>query len=368
LQVKKDITLIISSLAGGGAEQVCVTLANGFNKCNWRVQLVVLNLKNPVYLNQLDDEIKLIVLNKRHARSSVGAFYKFVTNNQPSFMLVFNHEIAIVLVFLRMVYKFQFKIIARNISTLSLQLMNTKSIWHSNIKKLLLNIFYNRVDKIISQSEMMRVDLINHFNLSAEKIVTIKNPIPSKIEKSLSSLEISEIRKDNIILFVGRLEHEKGLDFLIKAFANVLKQNIKLKLKILGTGSLLPELQNQIENLGLQQHVEFAGFKSDIFDHFVKARLTVQTSLFEGFPNVLLESIAVGTPVVAFDCKSGPREIIENGVNGFLVNYLDVNHLEEMIIRALNFKWERKKIQDTVKDYRIENILKSYINTLNELN
>ena len=90
-------------------------------------------------------------------------------------------------------------------------------------------------------------------------------------------------------------------------------------------------------------------FQKNIIPYYLYAKATILTSFYEGYPNVLIESIALGTPVVSFDCKSGPSEIIQNNKNGYLVRYLDVEDLKDKISQILITNFNREDVINTVK-------------------
>ena len=115
----REIVFLINSLGGGGAERVCVNLANGLSDRGWRVSLVVLHLNNAVRQKDLKEGIQLIVLRKKHARTAPIALVKFLSCYKPKKILVFNHQLAVLLVLIRAVFFYDFIILARNISTLS---------------------------------------------------------------------------------------------------------------------------------------------------------------------------------------------------------------------------------------------------------
>jgi glycosyltransferase involved in cell wall biosynthesis len=121
------------------------------------------------------------------------------------------------------------------------------------------------------------------------------------------------------ILCVGRLEEVKAFHHAINAFALVANKRQNLRLKFVGDGSLKTTLLAQAAGLELEGRVDFEGFQSDVIPFYESASLTLLTSSYEGFPNVLIESIVLGTPVVSFDCESGPREILDYGRYGKLV-------------------------------------------------
>ena len=125
------------------------------------------------------------------------------------------------------------------------------------------------------------------------------------------------------------MEKEKAFHHAIKAFAKLSNEFPKLRLKIVGKGSLEKKLKQIAKDYKVDDRVDFEGFQKNLIPYYIHAKATVLTSLFEGFPNVLIESIFLNTPVVAFDCNSGPGEIIKDGINGYLVKYQDVDELKK---------------------------------------
>jgi len=364
LIMNKEIIFVISSLRSGGAERVCVTLLNGFFRNGYKVKLLVLNLQNEVYLKQIDKEIEVFDLSVKHARSSFYAFYKFFKNNKPEVVFSFNHELAVVIILLRYILNLKSVIISRNISTLSQQTKHQISIWHKYVKTIFIKYLYGKVNHIIAQSVYMKNDLTTNYKIPAEKISVIKNPVALKIN---NAVDIKQIKKENEILYAGRIEREKGLDYLLDAFKEVLETHPNLLLQIAGEGSLEGKMKNYAKKIAIDKNVIFNGFSSDIISRYKRARLTVLTSLYEGFPNTLVESITLGTPVVAFDCRSGPEEIIKDGVNGYLVNYLDTDHLRDTILKALVYDWNYDAIITSADEYRAGTVIKRYIKKIEEI-
>lgn len=112
--------------------------------------------------------------------------------------------------------------------------------------------------------------------------------------------------------------------------------------------------------------VKFLGHKSNIEEYYTKARCTLLSSLYEGFPNVLVESIACGTPVVSYNCPNGPSEIIIDGVNGYLVDYLDIEDLYKKINKTLDEELDINLIKKSAERYYPEKIAKKYIEVIFE--
>ncbi|MBX2827487.1 MAG: glycosyltransferase [Flavobacteriaceae bacterium] len=134
------------------------------------------------------------------------------------------------------------------------------------------------------------------------------------------------------ILGIGRMQSGiKQFDHLIEAYHDSEARNHGIHLLLVGEGEDLPGYKALVSRLKLENEVHFQPFTENPFPYFKHAFATALTSKFEGFPNVLIESLATGTPVLAYDCESGPGEIIHNNENGILVTNQDKNAMKEAI-------------------------------------
>lgn len=191
----KKITFLISSLAGGGAEGVCVNIANGMADHGWQVELVVLHLNNAVYHDRVSDKVKLVVLGINHARYAGMALLRYMRQKKPKTVLVFNYELSVMLVLLRFLFRFNMTIIARNVSTFSQNRNQLLGFWGKYVVKPLVNSIYSHVDYVINQCQAMLDDLIALYPLLAEKSSVIYNPVAKHIEKYAKTHDLSQIEK-----------------------------------------------------------------------------------------------------------------------------------------------------------------------------
>lgn len=145
-------------------------------------------------------------------------------------------------------------------------------------------------------------------------------------------------RERNLLVTLARYHPQKNLGAALEVFARVLEKVPDARYEIFGYGPELAELQRIAEGLGISRSVKFAGFTKTSADSFARASASLLTSRYEGFGLVLLESMAVGTPVVSFDTKYGPAEVIRDGVDGFVVPYGDegLDAAAEAIVRIFS--------------------------------
>lgn len=312
-------SLLISSLGGGGAEGVCVTVANGLAERGWQIELVVLHLNDAVHLARVSDKVKLVNLNVPQARYVFKPLKQYLRAAAPDKVLAFNYELTMATVLLRGFYRFKFDLVARNINTMSRNMQAYSRSLKGKLFITLLQALYKRADFVINQSQGMQQDLLAYLPQLASRCTIIHNPVAPLYEKVSAELLQSDKTVPEYILCVGRFEQQKAFHRAIAAFSEITADFPKLRLKFVGKGSLQPALQQQAQQLGIADKVDFEGFHQQLLPFYKNARLTLLTSLYEGFPNVLVESISVGTPVVSVDCESGPAEIIKPGINGLLV-------------------------------------------------
>src|SRR5262249_357683 len=138
-----------------------------------------------------------------------------------------------------------------------------------------------------------------------------------------------------VVLGIGRLVPQKNFPLLLEAF-RVVRRDRDVKLDILGEGAERPALEAYVKQHSLEDSVSLPGFLENPYACMSRAAVTALSSNFEGLPTVLVESLALGTPVVSTDCESGPREILRNGTLGDLVPINDVAALAQAIARTLD--------------------------------
>lgn len=190
---------------------------------------------------------------------------------------------------------------------------------------------YSQAHRVVFQTERARDNWGGRF-LAPEKCAVIPNSAPARAA-SPEAQRAPEAKP--FFLAAGRLEPQKGFELLLEAFAPIAREYPGPRLLIAGEGPLRSRLQARLCCLGLEKRVELPGFSMRLPQLMGQALAFVLSSEFEGFPNVLLESLACGCPAIAFDCPTGPREIIRHGLDGLLVKTGDVGALSQAMRRLL---------------------------------
>lgn len=191
------------------------------------------------------------------------------------------------------------------------EMENAKSLL-GQITNGLYKMLYKKADCIIPVTKVIERSYIQHYRIDSCKIHTIYNPYDiSEIQQFMkcdTDVDFSKYKDQFIFVTVGRQMHQKGYWHLLKAFHQVLEYDHNCVL--LMVGDIDPKVEKLMNDLGLQNHVVLVGKKDNPFSILAKADTYILSSLFEGFPNAMVEAMACGIPVIAADCKSGPREIL----------------------------------------------------------
>ncbi|MFH6840057.1 glycosyltransferase [Providencia sp. 2024EL-00732] len=345
------IDFLINSLKGGGTEKVCVSIANKLVEEGWKVNLHILDDSGSYY--DVKDGVILNYLGKTNTLQSPLKIVKLLKDKKIKKILIFNHELALVAYLVKKITFNDTKLITRLNNTLSIAIKSKKKSYQIVITTMM-KLFYRHLDFYIFQSTGIKEDTIKNYNVSRDYKI-INNPIGTVLsvkEKSQS--------KTKELLYIGRLVPQKNVIDILKAIKLLIRNDIKVHLSIVGDGIDSYKLNQYCENEKIENHVTFHGYQKRTSSFYSQADLTILSSINEGFPNVLLESLSHLTPVVSYDTPSGPKEIIQKGVNGFLVPYMDYHELANFIELALNHEWSTQKISKSIAKYNISHIVNEY--------
>jgi len=176
------------------------------------------------------------------------------------------------------------------------------------------------------------------------------------------------VAKEKMVLAVGRLSYQKGFDMLLDIWYQTKCRDDGWKLVIIGQGELLEQLETKKEFLGISSSVEILPANPQIESLYARSSLYVMSSRWEGLPLVLIESTSAGLPIVSFDCETGPRDIVKNGYNGYLVECFNLSDFASIIDKLCEDKELMRKMSDNSRvkslEFNLESIIKQWNNIL----
>lgn len=314
--MKKKVAFLISSLNTGGAQRAVSNIVTNFPE-DWEIDLILNSKENIVYPYKGN----IISLEMKEPKNRMSLIYQGKAFVKRFFMLrklKKQNGYQAVISFLdsaNVVNILTGKKYCKTIVSVRHRLSGEKNWHYTLIVNNLVKLLYNKADKVVAISEGVRQDLIDNFNIKKEKVCTIYNCYNVKEIREKAQMECAEIsiEKDAFtIATMGRFIHLKGQWHLLRAFKEVLKEEPKAKLYILGEGELNSYLHKIVEELEMQEAVVFCGFLKNPFSLISKVKLFVFPSLGEGFGNALVEAMACGVPCIASDFKYGAREIMQD--------------------------------------------------------
>ena len=229
------------------------------------------------------------------------------------------------------------------------------------IRRQLISFWYRRAEKIIANSDAVRESLIKDFCIPAANTEVIHNGIIEEEVRNKSGEQVQGIPEGEFVISAGHLEEVKNYGFLIEVMAQVNKTK-KVPLVILGEGPMRRCLEKKAQAADIE--LILSGHVRNPFPFIKKSFVFVLTSLYEGSPNVLLEAMACGVPVVAVDSPGGIREMIETGKNGIIISQGSKIEMAEAIKRILGnpdfAKGITAQAQKTVSQFDVLSMVKKY--------
>lgn len=344
-EIKIKIIFLLPSLVPGGAERVISFIAQNIDKNKFEPILLIAGFEKSIAYDV--SQVEVIFLNKKRILTALPSIILRIFLNKPDIVVSSISHVNKAMSIISQIFK-NTKFIGREATVLSKR---------KNEKKLrkwspyhFISFSFKNLDMMICQSQDMAEDMLINYNVPKNKICVINNPI-SNLRPIKQMSQIREIKK---FITVGRLTQVKGHLRILDVLS---KLKTPFEYTMIGEGSLKNEIFEKAKSLGIYNYIKHVPFTKNVSEYIAQNDMFLQGSYVEGFPNALLESCVVGTPVIAFNVPGGTKEIVINNVNGFLVNSEDdfLDRLQE------NKIWDPKKINESVyKKFNKEKIIKQY--------
>lgn len=360
------LCIVTPTLSGGGAERIAVNLANQYTKNGINTTLITLRSEGP-YRKQINSDVKFIDLKAKRVRYSLAAIYKEIRSQQPTHIISVLRDGNIILG-LALFFNRKPKLIFREANTMDA--VTRQNALKRAISLIRLRFSYSRANKIIANSPDTKKDLVKLRIADAKKTQVIPNPVLPVGYRELAKELVSDdwLNDENlkVALNVGRLHEQKDQKFLIKSFINLVAENNRLRLIVLGDGDEKDNLQKIIDEHHLNNFVKIVPFQDNPWPYYKNADVFVLTSQWEGFGNVIVEALACGTPVVSTNCPGGPAYILDNGKYGRLVPLGDKQALQTQIKQILNgeITFDKKELIKRGNEFSVEKIAQRYLDEI----
>lgn len=316
----KNLAFLINNLShGAGTERATCVVANGLADFGYKV--TILSCREGVECKfPISDRVKVVSLRGEEIKSRVLRKVLLLKRMKEEIDRE-GVEILVAVDVILIYYLLGIKAINHSLKIIAWEHFNFYA-KRSLARRLARRLSAMYADAIVVLGER---DLKNYKErlTHIKRIVRIYNPVAVNLETK-SKLE------EKTVLAVGRLTRQKGFDLLLEAWKYIEPEFGEWRLRIIGDGEERENLCSIIKTYNLQ-NVEMVPFQKDIEQWYMRASLFTLPSRYEGFVLVMIEAMAKGLPVVSFDCKEGPSELIDDGVNGYLVDNGNVEELAEKL-------------------------------------
>jgi glycosyltransferase involved in cell wall biosynthesis len=333
---KGPISFFLPSLRGGGAERVTINLLQGLAERGYPVDLVLVELEGAL-VRQIPAGVRVIDLRAPRVLRSILPLARYLREERPRALISSMHHANVIALLAASLSRQSTPVLVTVHTTLSQK--PRRALADALLWPQLIRILYRKAKAIVAVSEGAADDLARTARIPREQIQVIYNPVitPAMARSGHTAPDHAWFAPGQppVVLGVGRLTWAKDFPTLIRAFAEIRRER-PARLMILGEGEERPALEAIVQELGVSSEVSLPGFQADALAYMANSSVFVLSSVTEALPTVLVEALAMGARVVATDCPSGPREILQQGRLGRLVPVGDERSMATAILGALD--------------------------------
>lgn len=357
------ISIVLPNLQGGGAERVALYLANHWASQEIDVEFVLMEAKGEL-LELVDTKISIHSLQASRIRCSILPLRNYLIQRKPVLIWAGLWPLTSAAIMAWQLSGRRGTLFTMDHTNLSISCIQELKASPFYLRSLL-RITYPFATGVMAVSEGVKDDLSRLAGFQPDRVKVIYNPVVRE-GRDLELVDLSLRKKlwgDNVnhhVLAVGSFKVQKNFLLLLRSFAQ-LPDSLNAKLTILGDGSLRPQLEALIYELGLAHRVALPGFVVDTSDWYRTADLFVLSSSWEGLPTVVIEALEFGVPVVSTDCRSGPAEILEHGRYGRLVPVGDADALAHAMQASLLEQHDHDALRRRSQDFSVPTIADQYL-------
>lgn len=329
---------------------------------------LLISSKQAPDLVHLNPRIRVFALGRRNLASYVKQYRDYLETQRPMAVISNKEWSNLYLALANMLSNYRTQLFFRVGNPISISLQHRA--WFKRwLRKAGQFFSYRQASLVIGVSQEICKETVRILPCTRGKICFCPNPIISREIFTLARQGADHpwllAKQGPVILGVGRLARQKNFALLIKAVAQV-RKHLPVKLIILGEGKERKNLEELIVRLGLQTVVNLPGFVDNPYAFMSRTDLLVLSSNWEGSPNVLIEALALGTPVVATNCHTGPQEILSPGLAKYLIPVGDQKALADKIHEALLAPPPKKLLQDSVQRYHQDKAIGHYLQIIRD--
>ena len=365
-EVRQTIDILLPDLRGGGAERVCLNLANEFASRRLPVRMVLMQVVGEL-LPLLDPRVEVVNLGAVRVRNALWPLVRHLRQARPESLLANMWPLTFLAILARKLARVDCRVVAVEHTTWSATPLLASR--HAAFEfKASMKWLQPRADALLAVSQGAAEDLERFAGLPPGSVLAQYNPIVARASR-LAPVAPPEREtawwhgSHRRLLAVGTLKSVKNFPTLLHAFAR-LHDQMDSRLLILGEGEERQVLEALVRELGLEHAVELPGFVVDSTPYYARADLFVLSSNHEGFGNVIVEALDHGVPVISTACPSGPREILQNGKYGTLVPVGDVEALAQAMQDALQSTHDHAALKARARDFAVDKITDQYLDHL----